>query len=91
MHRAVLFWTKKKYLRLYEYDSRVAEACLVDGMTFDAANNRLAKEYLQLPGQHDPHRVYLDVGPVPIADHGQKLATPRTAMQFRATKRRRRP
>ncbi len=93
MHRAVLFWTKKNYLRLYEYDSRVAETCLVYGMTFDAANNRLAKEYLQLPGQHDPHRVYPDVGPVPIAvaDHGQKLGTPRTAMPFRARKQRRRP
>ena len=31
LHKAILIWTKKNFARLYDYDQRVAEACLVDG------------------------------------------------------------
>jgi len=93
LHRAILFWTRKNYARLCEYDPRVAQACLVDGMTYDAANHRLAKEYLQLPGQLMPHCVYLDLEPKLGAAEN---TSPKTALfgrngAVKAARRRRKP
>jgi hypothetical protein len=41
LQKAILSWTKKNYAWLHSYNPRVAEACLVDGMTYDADNLRL--------------------------------------------------
>ena len=45
LQKAVLAWTKKNYVWLHDYNPRVAAACLVDGMTYDAENQRLVKTY----------------------------------------------
>ena len=60
LHKAVLSWTKKNYAWLHSYNVRVAEACLVDGITYDsklsvltktfpAENLRREAEFIRLP------------------------------------------
>ena len=63
LHKAVLSWTKKNYAWLHSYNPRIAEACLVDGATYDAANFRLVKTYPVEGLRREPHFVYLDVDP----------------------------
>lgn len=45
LHKAILVWTKKHYVWLQIDSPRVAEACLVDGITYDAENLQLVKTY----------------------------------------------
>jgi hypothetical protein len=45
LQKAVLSWTNKNYAWLHSYNPRVAEACLVDGLTYDLASLRLVKTY----------------------------------------------
>ena len=45
LQKAVLSWTKKNYAWLHSYNARVAEACLVDGITYDSKSLRLTKTY----------------------------------------------
>jgi hypothetical protein len=63
LHTAILFWTRKNFDRLHDYDPRVAAACLVDGMTYDPVKHRIVKEYLRLPGQSVAPCVYLNLDP----------------------------
>lgn len=67
LQKSLLSWTKKNYAWLYAYNPRVAEACLVDGMTYDAERLRLVKSYPAEGLRREPHYVYFNVDP-PSAD-----------------------
>ncbi len=69
LQKAVLSWTKKNYAWLHSYNSRVAEACLVDGMTYDAEHLRLVKTYPAEGLKREPTFVYFVVDP-PKPDTG---------------------
>lgn len=63
LQKAVLAWTKKNYVWLHGYNPRVAEACLVDGMTYDADNRRLVRTYPAEGLRREPSHVYLGLDP----------------------------
>jgi len=65
LQKAVLAWTRENYVWLHEYNPRIADACLVDGMSYDAANRRLVKTYPAEGLRREPHYVYLDLNPAP--------------------------
>ena len=65
LHKAVLAWTKRHYAWLHSYNPRVAEACLVDGLTYDAENQRIVKTYPVEGLRREAQFVYLTVEPVP--------------------------
>lgn len=64
LQKVILSWTKKNYAWLHSYNARVAEACLVDGMTYDADRLRLVNTYPADGLRREPHCVYFDVDPV---------------------------
>lgn len=65
LHKAILAWTKKNYAWLHTYNARVAEACLVDGIVYDAENRRLVRTYPAEGLRREPHCVYFEVDPAP--------------------------
>lgn len=65
LQKAILSWTRKNYAWLHSYNPRVAEACLVDGITYDAENLRLVKTYPADGLRREPKLVYFDVNPPP--------------------------
>lgn len=72
LHKAILAWTRKNYAWLHDYNPRVAEACLVDGMTYDAEKRRLVKTYPAEGLRREPQFVYFDVdAPSSVDGDGQ--------------------
>jgi len=65
LHKAVLRWTKANYAKLHKANPRVADACLVDGITYDQANSRLVRTYPAEGLSLAPHYVYFAVDPLP--------------------------
>ncbi len=65
LQKAILSWTKKNYAWLHLYNPRIAEACLVDGLTYDAANLRLVKTYPAEGLRREPEYIYFNVDPPP--------------------------
>lgn len=65
LQKAVLSWTKKHYAWLHEYNPRVAEACLVDGLTYEPAKSRLVKTYPVEGLRRKAECVYFPVDPPP--------------------------
>lgn len=65
LHRAVLKWAKANFARLHETNPRVADACLVDGITYDESNSRLVRTYPAEGLRLEPHHIYLGVDPLP--------------------------
>ncbi|MGR6738520.1 MULTISPECIES: hypothetical protein [Pseudomonas] len=63
LHKAILAWTKKHYVWLRSDTPRVAEACLVDGITYDAENLQLVKSYTADVLQREPRYVRLQLEP----------------------------
>jgi hypothetical protein len=63
LHRVILGFTKKSYAWLYCHNPRVAEACLVDDMTYDAENHRLVRTYPADGLRREPSYIYLYVDP----------------------------
>ncbi|WP_286902074.1 hypothetical protein [Vreelandella sedimenti] len=61
LHKAVLSWTKKNYAWLHSYNPNVAEACLVEGFTYDAINRRIIKTYPAEGLRREPKYVYFYV------------------------------
>ena len=61
LHRAVLHWTKKHYAWLHGYNPRVAEHCLVEGMTYDAEKRRITNTSPVDGLRRTPYYVHLDV------------------------------
>lgn len=65
LQRAVLSWTRKNFVWLHGYNPRVADACLVDGMTFDVENRRLVRTSPAEGLRREPKYVYLELDPAP--------------------------
>ncbi len=68
LHKAILAWTKKNYAWLHEYNPRIAEHCLVDGLIYEPENLRIVKVYPAEGLRRDPAYVYLDVDPASPTD-----------------------
>lgn len=62
LHRVVLKWTQEHFLELHARDPWVAEACLLDGLTLDETNRRLARES-GLGRRPSPSIAFLDLIP----------------------------
>lgn len=58
LNAAVLAWTQRNYLRLREVNAKIADACLIGSITFDAEQSRLVKTYAK-GLQPEPDREYL--------------------------------
>ncbi len=71
LQKAILAWTKKNYAWLHWYNARVAEACLVDGMTYDVENLRIVRTYPVEGLRREPQYVYLDVNPASENETGE--------------------
>jgi hypothetical protein len=65
LHKAILIWTRKNFARVHSFDPHVAEACLVDGMAFDAANHRIVRTCPPWLGQRVATSVYFSVDAAP--------------------------
>jgi len=63
LQKVILSWTKKNYAWLSSYNPRIAEACLVDGITYDAEHSRLVKTWPAEGLRRKPAYVYFDVDP----------------------------
>ena len=68
LHKAVLRWTRTNYAKLHKANPRVADACLVDGITYDEANSRLVRTYPAEGLSLVPHYIYFAVDPLPHPD-----------------------
>lgn len=66
LQKAVLTWTRKNYVWLHGYNPRVAEACLVDSMTYDTDNRRLVRTSPAEGLRREPSYVYLELDPAPF-------------------------
>lgn len=76
LQRVVLAWARKNYVWLHGYNPRVAEACLVDGMTFDLENRRLVRTYPVEGLRREPSYTYLELDlpqPEPSLDAESQL------------------
>ena len=60
LHRALLVWTQRNYLRMHRESPKVAEACLIGSISFDANRNILVKTYAQGLSR-EPAREYLSL------------------------------
>jgi hypothetical protein len=63
LQKVVLAWTKRNFVWLHSYNPRVAETCLVDGMTFDVENWRLVRTSPAEGLRREPSYMYLDLDP----------------------------
>lgn len=63
LHKVVISWVRKHYAWLHSYNPRIAEDCLVDGMTFDIDSLRLVKTYPAVGLRREPFHVYLQLDP----------------------------
>ena len=68
LQKAILSWTKKNYAWLHAYNPSVAEACLVDGMSYDAEQLRLVRTYPAGGLSREPRYDYFKVDPLPVAE-----------------------
>jgi hypothetical protein len=58
LKRVLIEWTKRNYLRVYDANLEVAEACLIGGISYDVARVSLVKTYAKGLGR-EPDREYL--------------------------------
>ncbi len=65
LQKAMLAWTRKNFVWLHEYNPRVAEDCLVDGITYETANRRLVHTYPAENLRREPSYVYFNLDPAP--------------------------
>ncbi len=65
LQKAVLAWTKKNFVWLHDYNSRVADACLVAGMSYDADNQCLVQTSPADGLRRVPSYVYFGLNPAP--------------------------
>jgi hypothetical protein len=66
LHRALIAWTRRNYELLRAANLEVAEACLVDGMSYDSENRRLVKTYPAGGLRKEPRYVFLDLLPLTV-------------------------
>lgn len=65
LQRTVLAWTRKNFVWLHGYNPRIAEACMVDGMTFDMENQRLVRTSPAEGLRREPSYIYLELDTAP--------------------------
>ena len=65
LQKAVLSWTKKNYAWLHVYNPHIAEACLVDGITYDSKSLKLVKTYPAEGLRRKAEYIYFSVDPPP--------------------------
>lgn len=66
LHHALIAWTRRNYEALRATNLEVAEACLVDGMSYDSVNRRLVKTYPAGGLRKEPSYVFLDLLPLTV-------------------------
>lgn len=66
LHRALIAWTHRNYESLRAANLEVAEACLVDGISYDSENRRLVKAYPAGGLRKEPIYVFLDLLPLTV-------------------------
>lgn len=64
LHISVLNWTKQNFTALYNRYPRVAEACLVENISYDQANNRLVQRSPFRGLDDEPRLRLLDLEPI---------------------------
>ena len=62
LRRAILRWTRKNYLYLHSQNPKLAEACLIGGISFDEKNQRLVQTLSAFLGKA-PNQYYLELDP----------------------------
>ncbi|WP_399697546.1 hypothetical protein [Xenophilus sp.] len=76
LHAALLAWTRKNYDWLYGYNREVAEACLVDSMTYDAENRKIVKTYPAGGLRREAQHVHLAVNAAPPKPEPESATAP---------------
>ena len=66
LQKAVLAWAKQHFAWLHADNPRVAEACLVDGMRYDAKSLRIVKTYPAEGLRREPQYEHLQLDPAPL-------------------------
>jgi hypothetical protein len=64
LQKVVLAWTRRNFVWLHRYNPRVAEACLVAGMTFDVENRRLVRTSPAEGLRREPSYMHLELDPL---------------------------
>lgn len=77
LQKVVVAWTKRNFVWLHSYNPRVAETCLVNGMTFDVENRRLVRTSPAEGLRREPSYMYLDLDPPPPETAPDVTLTPR--------------
>lgn len=65
LHRAVLAWTRKYYLKLYHRNPAINDVCLCEGMSLDLQNTRLIMAYPANIRRAEARYQYLTLNPAP--------------------------
>lgn len=73
LQKAVLNWTRKHFVWLYEYNPEVADTCLVEGMSYDAENRRLVRTSPAGGLRREPSYTYFDLDPAPRKSEQQTV------------------
>lgn len=68
LHKATLTWARKNYVCLHNQRPELADACLIDRITYDADNLRLVKTYPADGLMREPQYEYLELDPVNTAE-----------------------
>jgi hypothetical protein len=66
LHKAILSWTRKNYVWMHGYNPRVADACLVENMSYDAEGLKLVRTYPVQGLRREPRYVYLELEPASL-------------------------
>ena len=54
LHKVLLKWTQRNFLRIHNDNPDLAEACLMGGITFDVSNKRLVKTFIKGLNKEEP-------------------------------------
>lgn len=63
LHKVLIAWTKRNFAWLYTYNPRIAEHCLVDGLTYEPDKFRIVKTYPIQGLKREVSYIYLEVDP----------------------------
>lgn len=74
LQKAVLSWTRKNFVWLHEYNPRIAEACLVDGMSYEANSRRLVCTQPAEGLRREPSYIYFELDPAPPKSESKKAS-----------------
>ncbi|MFI8127119.1 hypothetical protein ACKERE_17795, partial [Acinetobacter baumannii] len=63
LHKVLLTWTKKNFAAMYNYNPKIAEQCLIDGLSYEPDNLRIIKTYPIEGLRQKRINFYLEVDP----------------------------